>query len=385
MQGVTLRNLTPAGADPVAQAFDVQTVELNMGPQHPSTHGVLQVILKLEGERILDAKPIMGYLHTGFEKLAEERTYTQCAPIFDRMDYLSGVLNNLGYVGAVEKLLGLEIPKRAQYVRVIFGELQRIASHLFWLATHALDIGAMGMLFYGTRERELILDLLEMYTGARLLPNAFVIGGLRGDLPPGFDRKLRAFLDEMPKRLDDYHGLLTGNRIWIERTQGVGVLPKAQAIALSMSGPMLRGSGVPFDIRRAIPYCSYEDFQFEIPVSERGDTYGRYLVRMEEMRQSLRIIEQAWAKLPQGEIKATVGRNIKPPAGAEVYHSIESSKGQLAYYIVSDGNNQPYRLHVRGPSFVNLQALPVLAKGALIADVVALIGTIDIVLGEVDR
>ena len=384
MQGVTLRNLSQPAADPVAAAFEVQTVELNMGPQHPSTHGVLQVILKLEGERIIEAKPVMGYLHTGFEKLAEERTYTQCAPIFDRMDYLAAILNNLGYVGAVEKMLGLEIPKRAQYIRVIFGELQRVASHLFWLATHALDIGAMGMLFYGTRERELILDLFEMYTGARLLPNAFVIGGLRADLPPGFDHKLAQFLEEMPKRLDDYHTLLTGNRIWIERTQGVGVLSKEAAIALSMSGPMLRGSGVAFDVRRAMPYSSYEDFDFQIAVSDRGDTYGRYLVRMEEMRQSLRIVEQAWNKLQPGEIKATIGRNVKPPIG-ETYHTVESAKGQLGYYIVSDGSNQPYRCHVRGPSFVNLQALPLLAKGTLIADVVALIGTIDIVLGEVDR
>ena len=384
MQGVTLRNLSQPAADPVAAAFEVQTVELNMGPQHPSTHGVLQVILKLEGERIIEAKPVMGYLHTGFEKLAEERTYTQCAPIFDRMDYLAAILNNLGYVGAVEKLLGIEIPKRAQYIRVIFGELQRVASHLFWLATHALDIGAMGMLFYGTRERELILDLFEMYTGARLLPNAFVIGGLRADLPPGFEHKLTQFLEEMPKRLDDYHTLLTGNRIWIERTQGVGVLSKEAAIALSMSGPMLRGSGVAFDVRRAMPYSSYEDFDFQIAVSDRGDTYGRYLVRMEEMRQSLRIIQQAWNKLQPGEIKATIGRNVKPPIG-ETYHTVESAKGQLGYYIVSDGTNQPYRCHVRGPSFVNLQALPLLAKGTLIADVVALIGTIDIVLGEVDR
>ena len=384
MQGVTLRNLSQPAADPVAAAFEVQTVELNMGPQHPSTHGVLQVILKLEGERIIEAKPVMGYLHTGFEKLAEERTYTQCAPIFDRMDYLAAILNNLGYVGAVEKLLGIEIPKRAQYIRVIFGELQRVASHLFWLATHALDIGAMGMLFYGTRERELILDLFEMYTGARLLPNAFIIGGLRADLPPGFEHKLMQFLEEMPKRLDDYHTLLTGNRIWIERTQGVGVLSKEAAIALSMSGPMLRGSGVAFDVRRAMPYSSYEDFDFQIAVSDRGDTYGRYLVRMEEMRQSLRIIQQAWNKLQPGEIKATIGRNVKPPIG-ETYHTVESAKGQLGYYIVSDGSNQPYRCHVRGPSFVNLQALPFLAKGTLIADVVALIGTIDIVLGEVDR
>ncbi len=384
MQGVTLRNLSQPAADPVAAAFEVQTVELNMGPQHPSTHGVLQVILKLEGERIIEAKPVMGYLHTGFEKLAEERTYTQCAPIFDRMDYLAAILNNLGYVGAVEKLLGIEIPKRAQYIRVIFGELQRIASHLFWLATHALDIGAMGMLFYGTRERELILDLFEMYTGARLLPNAFIIGGLRADLPPGFEHKLMQFLEEMPKRLDDYHTLLTGNRIWIERTQGVGVLTKEAAIALSMSGPMLRGSGVAFDVRRAMPYSSYEDFDFQIAVSDRCDTYGRYLVRMEEMRQSLRIVQQAWSKLQPGEIKATIGRNVKPPIG-ETYHTVESAKGQLGYYIVSDGSNQPYRCHVRGPSFVNLQALPLLAKGTLIADVVALIGTIDIVLGEVDR
>ncbi len=384
MQGVTIRNLSQSGADPVAQAFEVQIVELNMGPQHPSTHGVLQVILKLEGERIIEAKPIMGYLHTGFEKLAEERTYPMSAPTFDRMDYLSPILNNLGYVGTVEKLMGLEIPKRAQYIRVIFGELQRIASHLFWLATHALDIGAMGMLFYGTRERELILDLFEMYTGARLLPNAFIIGGLRADLPPGFDHKLNQFLKEMPARIDDYHGLLNSNRIWMERTVGVGVLPKEVAIGLSMSGPMIRGSGVPFDVRRAMPYCSYEDFQFEIPTSQSCDTYGRYLVRMEEMRQSLKIIEQAWGKLPQGEIKCVAPRNVKPPVG-EVYHTIESAKGQLGYYLVSDGTNQPYRCHVRGPSFVNLQALSWLSKGALIADVVALIGTIDIVLGEVDR
>jgi NADH-quinone oxidoreductase subunit D len=369
---------------PLREVLDNRTVELNMGPQHPATHGVYRALVQLDGERVLGMESIIGYLHRGIEKWAEARTYAQAAPIFDRLDYVGAILNNHGYIGAVEKLLNLEVPKKAQYMRVILDELQRIANHLLWLGTHALDVGAMSMLFYGIREREPLLDLFEAMTGQRLLQNAYPIGGVRWDFPKGWTDICRKFLKVFPQRIDEYEGLLTGNRIWVQRTKGVGVISAKDAIALSLSGPTLRGSGVNFDVRKAIPYSSYPDFDFEIPLGENGDVFDRYLCRIREMRQSVRIITQALDGMPEGDLKGKVGRIIKPPAG-EAYYTVEAAKGQLGYYIVSDGGEKPWRLHIKSPSFVNLQGIETMCKGGLIADVVAVIGSLDIVLGEVDR
>ncbi len=364
--------------------LDSTEMVLNMGPQHPSTHGVLRVILKLDGEKVLGTECVIGYLHRGVEKIAENRTYAQFNPYVDRMDYVAAVSNGLGYCGAVEKLISAEVPKRAEYLRVILTELNRLASHQVWLGTHALDIGAITPLFYTFREREEILKIFEKYCGARLTTHAFRIGGCQYDAYEGFDREVLAFCDAQDPRLDEYEELLTTNRIWVERTKGVGILSAEDAIALGVTGPVLRGSGVRWDLRKAQPYCSYKDFDFEIPIGLTGDTFDRYVVRIQEMRQSLRIIRQAVAGLPEGPIMAKVPKVLKPPVG-EVYHSIEAPKGELGYYIVSDGSTQPYRVRVRPPSFVNLQALDVMVRGRLVADVVAVIGTLDIVLGEVDR
>ncbi|MFQ5776512.1 MAG: NADH-quinone oxidoreductase subunit D [Terriglobia bacterium] len=357
---------------------------LNMGPQHPSTHGVLRIKLKLDGERVIGSECIIGYLHRGVEKIGENRTYPQFAPYVDRTDYVAAVSNGLGYCEAVEKLLGAEAPPRARWVRTILTELQRIASHLLWLGTHALDIGAMTPLFYTFREREEILKIFEKYCGARLTTHAFRIGGLQYETYPGFEEDVKAFSRTLDKRIDEYEELLTENRIWVERTRDVGVLTAEDAIAMGATGPVLRGSGVRWDIRKAMPYAAYDQFEFMVPVGERGDVYDRYLVRLEEMRQSRRILLQAVEGIPEGPILARVGKVIKPPPG-EVYHSIEAPKGELGYYIVSDGTTQPYRLRIRPPSFVNLQALDHMVRGTLVADVVAIIGTLDIVLGEVDR
>ena len=359
-------------------------VILNMGPQHPSTHGVLRVKLKLDGERVLDSECIIGYLHRGVEKIGESRTYPQFAPYVDRTDYVAAVSNGLGYCQAVEQLLGAEVPPRALWVRTILTELQRIASHLLWLGTHALDIGAMTPVFYCFREREEILKIFEKYCGARLTTHAFRIGGLLYETYDGFEEEVRAFCRYFPGKLDEYGELLTGNRIWLERTKGIGVLTAEDAIDIGATGPVLRGSGVNWDVRKAMPYAAYDQFDFDIPVGENGDTFDRYIVRMEEMRQSVRIIEQAVDSIPEGPIAARVGKILKPPPG-EVYHSIEAPKGQLGYYIVSDGTIYPYRMRIRPPSFVNLAALDNLIRGQLVADVVAIIGTLDIVLGEVDR
>ena len=365
--------------------LDTSELVINMGPQHPSTHGVLRVVLRLDGERVIDADVVIGYLHRGIEKLCEQREWQQIVLITDRMDYVAAASNNLGYVETVEKLMQLEVPKRAQYIRTVLAELQRIASHCLWLGTHAMDLGAMTVFLYAFRERELILDLFEEYCGARLTYNAMRIGGLPLDVPPGWDTKVRAFCAIMDTKLLEYEELLTQNRIWKDRTVGVGVLPAPEAIALGLSGPALRGSGVARDVRKDEPYAAYADFEFDVPVGGVGDTYDRYLVRMEEFRQSLRIIRQALDGLPEGPIVGKVPRLIKPPAG-ETYHAIESPKGELGYFIASDGkSNAPYRFRVRPPSFCNLQALPRLVRGHLVADVVALIGSIDIVLGEVDR
>jgi NADH-quinone oxidoreductase subunit D len=357
---------------------------LNMGPQHPSTHGVLRVKLKLDGERVVDSECIIGYLHRGVEKIAEHRSYQQFAPYVDRMDYVAAVSNGLGYCEAVEKLLGTEAPIRARVVRTILTELQRIASHLLWLGTHALDIGALTPVFYCFREREEILKIFEKYCGARLTTHAFRIGGLQYETYDGFEQDVKRFCDDFAHRIDEYETLLTENRIWVGRTKGVGILSAADAIALGVTGPVLRASGVKWDLRKAMPYAAYGQYKFEIPTRETGDTYDRYVVRMEEMRQSRLICLQGIENIPTGPIMARIGKVLKPLPG-EVYHSIEAPKGELGYYIVSDGTTQPYRVRVRPPSFINLQAFDKMARGSLVADVVAIIGTIDIVLGEVDR
>jgi NADH-quinone oxidoreductase subunit D len=372
------------GAHEPPTLFDVQEMELNFGPQHPSTHGVLRLVLRVDGEKILEAKPDIGYLHRGTEKLFETETYPMGIPHTDRMDYVAAATNNHAYCLVIEKLLGVEIPRRAKIIRVILDELQRLSSHLVWLGTSGIDLGAVTPFWYAFREREQILDFFEEYCGARLTLNCMRIGGLPFDLTAGWTERLSEFIDDLPARIDDYEQLLTDNRIWKKRTVGVGVISGEECIEYGLTGPVLRGSGVEWDLRRAHPYEIYDELDFVVPTRQNGDTYDRYLVRVQEMRQSARIIKQCLEKLEPGEIKGKVPRVIKPPA-AEAYASIESPKGELGFYCVSNGTNRPYKMHVRPPSFINLQALPRLAKGHLISDLVALIGTIDIVLGEVDR
>jgi len=364
--------------------LDANELVLNMGPQHPSTHGVLRVILKLDGEKVLGTECVIGYLHRGVEKIAENRTYTMFNPYVDRMDYVAAVSNGLGYCLAIEKLLNIEAPPRAAYIRVILTELNRIASHQLWLGTHALDIGAMTPLFYTFRDREEILKIFEKYCGARLTTHAFRIGGTQYETYDGFEQDTKNFVTFVRPKIDEYEELLTTNRIWVERTKGIGILNGKDCIDFGVTGPVLRAAGVKWDLRKAQPYSMYEKFDFDIPIGANGDTYDRYLVRMAEMRQSLRIIEQAVNSIPEGPIMAKVPKVMKPPVG-EVYVSIEAPKGELGYFVVSDGSTQPYRVRVRPPSFVNLQALDKMVRGSLVADVVAVIGTLDIVLGEVDR
>ena len=374
-----------AAAAPAAPIFDTDELVINMGPQHPSTHGVLRVVLRLDGERVVDADVVIGYIHRGIEKLSENRDWTQIILLTDRMDYVAAATNNLGYCETVEKLMEIEVPRRARYIRTILAELQRIASHCLWLGTHAMDIGAMTVFLYAFRERELILDLFEDYCGARLTYNSMRIGGLPLDIPTGWDVKVRAFCDLMEGKIDEYETLLTNNRIWLERTKDIGVISAEDAIGLGLCGPPLRGSGVYRDVRKDEPYAAYDELEFKVPLGTRGDTYDRYLIRLEEFRQSISLIRQALDGLPEGPIMGKVPRLIKPKAG-ETYHAIESPKGELGYFIVSDGRaTNPYRFRVRPPSFCNLQGLRPLIIGHLVADVVALIGTIDIVLGEVDR
>ena len=357
---------------------------INMGPQHPSTHGVLRVKLKLDGEKIVDSECIIGYLHRGVEKIAEHRTYQQFAPYVDRMDYVAAVSNGLGYCEAVEKLMGVEAPPRARVIRTILTELQRIASHLVWLGTHALDIGALTPIFYCFREREEILKIFEKYCGARLTTHAFRIGGLQYEAYDTLEHETERFCKDFATKVDEYETLLTENRIWVGRTKNIGILTAEQAIALGASGPVIRASGIKWDIRKSAPYAAYDQYEFEIPTGKNGDTFDRYMVRMEEMRQSAKICLQAIQNIPTGPIMARIGKVLKPPPG-EVYHAIEAPKGELGYYIVSDGTTQPYRVRIRPPSFINLQAFDTMVKGHLVADVVAIIGTLDIVLGEVDR
>jgi NADH-quinone oxidoreductase subunit D len=345
---------------------------------------VLRLVLHLDGEEIKGLRPVIGYLHRGVEKLCEHRTYPMIEPLTDRLDYVAAISENLGWCGAVEALLGVTPPPRAQYVRVVLAELQRIASHLLWLGTHALDLGAMTVFFYTFRERELILDLFEAFCGARLTYNSMRIGGLYEDAPRGWLDRVRHFLKIFPGRMREYEDLLTVNRIFVGRTRGVGVLSAADAVAWGVSGPPLRASGVNYDVRKAIPYAAYADFEFDVPLGENGDTYDRYLVRMEEMRQSVRILHQALDRMPDGEVRAKVPKYIKPPAG-EVYHVVESPRGEQGFYVVAQGGEMPYRVRFRSPSFVNLQALPIMCQGRLVADVTAVIGSIDIVLGDCDR
>ncbi len=385
MNDPTTHALSHLDLDTKDETFlDSNELVINMGPQHPATHGVLRVILKLDGEKVMGTECVIGYLHRGVEKIAEHRTYTMFNPYVDRMDYVAAVSNGLGYCQAVETLMNVEAPPRAKYIRVILTELNRLASHQLWLGTHALDIGAITPLFYTFRDREEILKIFEKYCGARLTTHAFRIGGCLYETYDGFEKEVKKFLAFVAPKIDEYEELLTTNRIWVERTRGVGYISAEDCIALGVTGPVLRASGVRWDIRKAQPYAAYSDFDFDIPIGENGDTYDRYLVRMAEMRQSLRIIQQAVDGIPEGPIMAKIPKVIKPPVG-EIYHSIEAPKGELGYFIVSDGSTQPYRLRVRPPSLVNLQALDQMVKGQMIADVVAVIGTLDIVLGEVDR
>jgi NADH-quinone oxidoreductase subunit D len=365
--------------------FGVEEMELNFGPQHPATHGVLRLKMSIDGERIVDCYPIIGYLHRGTEKLFELHPFFQNVPHTDRMDYVAAATNNLAYVGAVEKMLGMTVPPRASYIRTILSELQRISSHLLWLATHAIDIGAMTPFFYTFREREQVLDMFEEYCGARLTLNCMRPGGQPYDLPVGWVEKVGEFIEDFPGKIDEYEGLLTENRIWKKRTVGIGMLPPEVALDYGVTGPMLRGSGIQWDIRKAMPYEAYDEVDFEVPVFHNCDTYDRYLVRMEEMRQSARIVTQCLEKLPDGAIMAKRPRVLKGPKDADVYYAVEGPKGEIGFYIVGDGTPNPYRCRVRPPSFYNIEVLPEMVRGGLIADLIAVIGTTDIVLGEVDR
>ena len=404
---VAVENI-PSKFEVVDQALDSQ-MTLSMGPQHPSTHGVLRLELQLDGEMVIKAVPDIGYLHTGMEKLFEYKKYQQGIVITDRMDYLNPLGNNLVYVMAAEKLLNLEIPERAQIIRVMFCELQRIASHMVWLGTHALDIGAMSPFFYCFRQREKILNLIEAASGGRMTPSYFRIGGLMMDLPAGFERRCKQFLEDFPAALDLLETLVTGNTIWQSRTKGIGVITAEEAIDWGLTGPCLRGSGVDLDLRRDNPYSGYETYDFNVPVERDGDVWARFKVRMRELVESYKIVRQALERLKPGPTKADAPKVVLPdrddmrkhmdslihhflivaegfnvPEG-EVYHAIEASKGELGVYMKSNGGPKPDRVHFRGPSFVNLAALPVMSEGEMVADVVAIIGSLDIVLGEIDR
>lgn len=395
-----------------ALAGKTETMVLNMGPHHPSTHGVLRLVVELDGETVVNVAPDLGFLHTGIEKNMEYKTYQQAVVMTDRTDYLAPLSNNLSYVLAVEKLLDCEIPERATTARVLLVELQRISSHLVWLGTHALDLAAMSVFLYGFREREQILDIFEMVSGARMMTSYFRVGGLAYDLPNSFLPTVKALLDIMPARIDEYEALLTNNIIWQERTMGVGAIDTAAAIQYGLTGPGLRATGLSWDLRKDMPYCGYETYKFNVPVAKNGDIYDRYLVRVAEMRESVKIATQAWQRLKDMGPGAYVtnDRKVAPPPKTEITHSmeslihhfklwtegfkpprgealaaIESPRGELATYIVSDGSPKPYRVHLRTPSFINLQSLPHMAKGQLVADLVALIASMDPVLGEVDR
>jgi NADH-quinone oxidoreductase subunit D len=397
------------GIGDLAPRVREDTMLINMGPQHPSTHGVLRLQLELDGESVVKCTPHVGYVHTGIEKTIENRTWQQAVTCTDRMDYLCPLINNLGYALAVEKLLGCEIPPRAQVARVILTELQRLASHLVWLGTHAIDLGAMSVFLYCFRDREAIMDLFDLTTGQRMMTSYIRIGGIALDLHPDFPELTAQFCSAFPAHVDEYEALLTENEIWKERTQGVGVITLDQAIAFGITGPTLRASGFEWDLRKQQPYCGFEQYDFVVPTATAGDCYARYQVRMREMRESVKIIQQGLSKLPEGPFRTSdrrvalpprtelnismeslihhfklVTEGVRVPAG-EVYQAVESPRGELGFYVVSDGTNHPYRCHVREPSFVNLQALPPMMHGRLIADAVACIGSLDPVIGGTDR
>jgi NADH-quinone oxidoreductase subunit D len=401
-----MAHLTPT---PVLEPGQDRTMILNMGPQHPSTHGVLRVLLEIDGETVVRMMPDIGFLHTGIEKTCEAKFYQQVVPLTDRIDYLCPLTNNLCYVLAVEKLLGLEIPPKAQWLRVLLNELTRINSHLVWLGTHALDLGAMTVFLYCFREREEILRMFEMVSGQRMMTSYFRVGGIALEPPLGFFDRVRDFASYFQSKVDEYENLLTGNPIWMMRTKGVAVMSAEDAIALGATGPTLRGSGVDFDLRRDMPYSGYDNFKFKVPVSQDGDVFARYMCRVQELRESIEIVKQALAGMPEGPIKADAPKVVLPdrekmktemealiyhfkiitegfavPVG-EVYQAVESPRGEMGYYIVSDGTAKPYRVHMRSACFANLQTLPTMCEGRLLADVVAAIGSIDIVLGEIDR
>jgi NADH-quinone oxidoreductase subunit C/D len=396
---------------PPKQADANRHMILNIGPHHPATHGVLRLVVELDGERVIAVYPDIGYLHSGFEKQGETIRYKDFTPYTDRADYLSSMSNNLSYALAVERLMGVDIPPRAQVIRVIMAELQRLASHLFWLGTHVMDASGMGhvLLMYALREREQILDILELVSGARLTTSYIRPGGVWKDVPPTFVDRVRDVLKHFPSRIDEYEKMITGNPVWRARTQGIGKLTAQQAQALGVTGPMVRASGLAFDYRKARPYSGYQNYDFKVPTATEGDTFARYLVRLEEMRQSLRIIEQGLQNLPDGPVWTAnrkmalpprqeldtsmealihhfklMTEGFTPPRG-EVYECVEGPRGEMGFYLVSDGSAIPYRLHMRTPSFVNLQATNTMAQGLLIADLIVIIGTIDIVLGDVDR
>ena len=391
------------------RALTGETVLLNMGPQHPSTHGVLRLLLELDGETVINCIPDVGFLHTGIEKNMEAKTYTKAAVMSDRLDYMNTMGNNLAYVMAVEKLVDLDVPPRAQAIRVILTELQRIASHLVWLGTSGLDLAAMSMFLYCFREREAILDIAELCSGQRMMTTFFRPGGLWRDVPVEFESAVRDFIKIFPRRVDEYERLLTKNPLFLDRVLGIGKLSAADALQYGVTGPNLRASGVNWDLRKARPYSGYEQYEFTVPVKKEGDVYARYLVRVQEMRESLKIAEQALNKLPMGPVRSENRKFVPPPRSeigvnmeslihhfklwtegfpapkASIYSAVESPRGELGVYLEGDGGPKPYRVHWRTPSFDNLAALPIMSKGCLVADLVAIIGSIDIVLGDIDR
>ncbi len=369
----------------MSNAVQSEPFILNIGPQHPSTHGVFRIKVKVDGERIVDAEMVMGYLHRSMEKLAEERTYTQNIPFTDRTDYLSSMSNNLGYVLAVEKLAGIEVPKRGQAIRFIMAELQRLASHCMAVGAMANDAGAWQTpVMWAFREREKVLDIFEMTSGARLTCNYMRIGGVAFDVRPEFEPAVRKVLTDFPPFIDQIENMLSGNEIFLVRTRGIGVLSPEMATNASLSGPMLRGSGIAWDIRKADPYCGYEQYDFQIPIGYQGDCFDRFIVRLEEMRQSVKIIRQALDGMPGGPHSTQVPLALRPPAG-EAYARVESPRGELGYYVVSDEGPSPYRFHIRPPSFINLSALREMTVGLTVADAIVILGSVDIVVGEIDR
>jgi NADH-quinone oxidoreductase subunit D len=394
----------------MATELRTETMTVNMGPQHPSTHGVLRLVLELDGETVRSVAPTIGFLHTGIEKTAEQKKWQQVIPLVERMDYLSAQSNSLAFSMSVEKLLGIEIPERVQNIRLLIAELQRINSHLVWLGTHGMEVGAVSVMLYCFRERELLLNINEMLAGFRLFPSYIRVGGLREDLPRGFHDAVRAFLDRMPGKLDEYEDLLTKNEIYLKRTRGVGVISRDDAIAYGLVGPIARASGIDYDVRRYFPYIGYDRYDFDVPTRTDGDVYSRYLVRVAEMRESLKICRQALERIPPAGAFAVADPRITPPPKDKVYTEmealiqhfliysqgftvpvgeayvpVEGPRGEQGFYVVSDGTNRPWRVKSRAPSLLACQALGRMIVGGLIADVIAVIGSIDVVMGDVDR